>query len=76
MRALFGARLSDLGPGDFVKAECTVCGHGMLIPAVGLLQGYDCGPTLRYSIWNRGSCRECDARGNAVVSIKSGERAA
>jgi hypothetical protein len=31
-------RIRDLGPGDFVSVEC-VCGHSMLIPPTGLLQG-------------------------------------
>jgi hypothetical protein len=32
MRALFEARLSDLGPGDLVKVEC-ICGHTELLTA-------------------------------------------
>lgn len=32
MRALFEARLEDLGPGDLVKIEC-ICGHSELLTA-------------------------------------------
>jgi hypothetical protein len=32
------ARIEDLGPGDFVRAECVACGHDELIPASALLQ--------------------------------------
>jgi hypothetical protein len=38
MRALFEARLSDLGPSDFVKVECIACGH------VELLSPLSCSP--------------------------------
>jgi hypothetical protein len=75
MVPLYAARIEDLGPGDFVRAECTACGHDELIPASALLQGLrllprtpvlDLEPQLR--------CRECDARGKAVVSIKWANR--
>jgi hypothetical protein len=74
MVPLYAARVSDLKPGDFVKIECIACGHEVLIPPVGLLQGaaataafpvLDLEPRLR--------CRECDARGKAVVSVRWGD---
>ena len=39
MKMLYEARLSDLGPNDFVKVECTGCRHNVLIPASGFLVG-------------------------------------
>jgi hypothetical protein len=33
MVPLYAARVSDLGPGDFVKVECTACRHEELLPA-------------------------------------------
>ena len=33
MVPLYAARIEDLGPVDFVKAECIACGHDELIPA-------------------------------------------
>ena len=68
MKPLYAARIDDLGPSDFVKVECTACGHTEpmssdmlrlggcpLSPYTGIL---DLEPKLR--------CRECDARGKAV----------
>ena len=74
MRALFEAQLSGLGPDDFVKAECTACGHDILIPAVGLLQGLRL-PSYTYvlDLERKLCCREFDARGKAVVSIRWAE---
>ena len=31
MKALFEARIQDLGSGDFVKVECAACGHAELL---------------------------------------------
>jgi predicted nucleic-acid-binding Zn-ribbon protein len=75
MKPLYAARIEDLGPGDFVKVECTACRHTELLsadmlrlsgcplpPYTGIL---DLEPKLR--------CRECDARGKATVSIKWAE---
>jgi hypothetical protein len=39
MVPLYRARIEDLGPGDFVKVECMVCGHTEMIPAIGLVNG-------------------------------------
>jgi hypothetical protein len=71
MKMLYEARVSDLGPGDFVKVECIACGHGELIPPSSLLQGLQLPPyTPVLDLEPRLRCRECDARGKAVVSIK------
>jgi len=50
------------------------CGHDMLIPAVGLLQGMRLPPyTPVLDLERKLRCRECDARGKAVLSIKWAE---
>jgi hypothetical protein len=73
MKPLYAARIQDLGPGDFVKAECTACGHDMLRPAIGLLNGLRLPTTTRVlDLEPRLRCRECDQRGKAVVSIRWG----
>lgn len=71
MVPLYAARLEDLGEGDLVKLECT-CGHTELLTAAMLRKAkvtlheklVDLAPRLR--------CRECDARGKTLVSIKWG----
>jgi len=71
MVPLYAARIEDLGPGDFVNVECIACGHSELIPASGLLQGLRLPAyTPVLSLEPRLRCRECDARGKAVVSIR------
>jgi hypothetical protein len=60
-----------LAPGDFVGVERAACGHDLLIPpSAPWLKGYRLPlASLR--------CRECDARGKAVVvSIRWGDPAA
>lgn len=70
MVPLYAARVSDLGPGDFVRVEC-VCGHDEIVPASNLVQGLRLGPDERITdLAPRLRCRECDAKGKAVVSIK------
>ena len=71
MVPLYSARIEDLRSGDFVVVECG-CGHSGLIhpsvlPSLGLAPAeriVDLAPRLR--------CRECDAKGKAIVSIKWG----
>ncbi len=71
MRPLYDARIGDLGPGDFVKVECVACGHDVLIPSTGLLQGLRLPPFMPVlDLESRFRCRECDAGGKVVVSIK------
>ena len=36
MVPLYAARIGDLGPGDYVKAECIACGHVELLPPAQL----------------------------------------
>ncbi len=76
-RRMAKMRIEDLGPGNFVKVECGGCKHETLIPASALLQGLRRQPTMRVlDLQPRLRCRECDARGEAVVSIRWGEPAA
>src|SRR5262249_38667444 len=75
MVPLYAARIADLGPGDYVRVKCTACGHDMLIPPSSLLHGLRFPPTtLVLDLEPRLRCRECDARGKAVVSIRWTEK--
>jgi len=68
---LYAARIEDLGPGDFVKVECIACGHDELISPSSLVHGLRLPPyTPVLDLEPRLRCRECDARGKAVVSIR------
>jgi hypothetical protein len=70
MVPLYAARMGDLKPGDLVLVECGACGHDGLIhpsalPSLGL------GPDERIvDLAPRLRCRECDAKGKAIVSVK------
>ena len=71
MVPLYAARIEDLGPGDFVQVRCIACGHDVLIPPASLLHELRLPPTTRVlDLEPRLRCRECDARGKAVVSIR------
>jgi hypothetical protein len=74
MAPLYAARIEDLGPGDFIKVECAACGHDVLITRSALLQGLRLQPTDRVlDLEPRFRCRECDARGKTVVSVRWGD---
>jgi hypothetical protein len=74
MVPLYAARIEDLGPGDLVRVECAACGHDVLITRSALLQGLRLQPTdLVLDLESRLRCRECDARGRAVVSVRWGD---
>ena len=65
---LHAVRVEDLGPGDFVKIECSACGLDLLIPPKGLLHGLRLPPSMPVlDLESRFRCRECDARGKVVV---------
>jgi|GraSoiStandDraft_42_1057292.scaffolds.fasta_scaffold54525_4 hypothetical protein len=71
MVPLYAARIEDLGPGDFGKFESAACSHDALIPPSSLLNGLRLPPTTRVvDLEPRLRCRECDARGKAVVSVR------
>jgi hypothetical protein len=69
MRPLYDARISDLGPGDFVRVEC-LCGHIELLTAAMLATAGVTPDSKVLDLGDRLRCRECDERGRAVVSIK------
>jgi hypothetical protein len=65
----YAARVSDLGPGDFVNVECT-CGHTERLTAAMLMTagvGPDC---IVPDLGRRMRCRECDEKGRAVIAIR------
>jgi hypothetical protein len=70
MKALYDARLGDLGPGDFVQVECLACGHVQMLTGAmfkaAKLPDYE--PIL--DLKRRLRCRECDAKGRVDVAIK------
>jgi ribosomal protein S27E len=70
MVPLYAARIEDLGPGDFVSVDCAACEHtGLLAPA--FLDRLGLSPQNKVlDLTDRVRCRNCDARGRAVVSIK------
>jgi hypothetical protein len=68
MRALYEARVSDLGPDDWVKIECA-CGHiaklkGAMLGTAGLPPH-----TKLLDLKRRLKCRSCRWRGRAEVSV-------
>ena len=71
MVPLYDTRIQDLGPGDFVRVRCTACGHDEIVPPSGLRVGLRLPPeTLILDLEPRFRCRECDAKGKAVVTVK------
>ena len=74
MVPLYKARVSDLGPDDHVEIKCFACGHEMLVPTSALLRWpHVSAETWVLEIERRVRCRECNARGEALVSIKWAE---
>jgi len=64
MVPFYAARVGDLGPGDFIKAECMACGHTELIPTIGLTHGLRLSRDTRVlDLEPRLRCREGDAQG-------------
>jgi hypothetical protein len=59
------ARTQNLGPDDFVKAECTACGHEELLPPSKLrIKGLALPPyTPVIDLERQLRCREWEARG-------------
>jgi ribosomal protein S27E len=67
------ARVSDLRPGDFVKVTCYGCGHETLIPPETFLVRPDVSPDMRVvDLEKRVRCRECNAIGETLVSVRWG----
>jgi len=69
MRPLYDARLSDLGPGDFVQVECA-CGHVEQLTAA-MLATAGVAPHRRVLDLRRSlKCSECRWRGRADVTVR------
>jgi hypothetical protein len=65
----YAARVADLGAGDLVQIECA-CGHVTLLTAQMLATAGAVAEQKLVDLSARLRCRECDARGRAVVSVK------
>jgi hypothetical protein len=64
MVPLYAARIGDLGPGDFVKIDCSA----LLTPAY--LDRLGLSPAQKVlDLQDRVRCRGCGMRGRAVVSV-------
>jgi hypothetical protein len=72
MKALYAARVSDLGASDVVKAECLECGHTEWLTGSMLLTAGLKPFTPILDLETRLRCRECDARGRALVTVRWG----
>jgi hypothetical protein len=70
MMPLYLARIEDLGPGDFVKIDCSACGHSALLSTAFLSRLGLNAQNRVVDLKNRVKCRGCGARGRAVISIK------
>ncbi len=71
MRAIYDARISGSGLGDLVAVE-RGCGHTETLTASMLTTAGVAPQDKIQDLTGRLRCRECDAKGRAVVSIKWG----
>jgi hypothetical protein len=71
VKALYQARISDLGPGDLVLVICSLCDHRQsLTPAeLGSVPGDLCVMNLA----PRFRCRNCDERGRVDIRVRWAE---
>ena len=69
MVPFYAARVSDLGPGDFVQVECA-CGHTERLTAAMLTTAGVTPDSKVQDLGNRMRCRECDEKGRAAISIR------
>jgi hypothetical protein len=60
----------DLGPDDLVHVECIACRHSELLTAAMLATAGLLPHTVIVDLERRMRCRECDARGQASISIR------
>lgn len=65
----YAARIADLGAGDLVQIECA-CGHVTVLTAPMLATAGVAADEKLIDLPGRLRCRECNARGRAVVSVK------
>jgi hypothetical protein len=71
MVPLYAARLSDLGPDDFLQVECA-CGHLEHLTAAMLTTAGVAPYTPVLDLKRRLKCKSCRWRGRAIVSVKWG----
>ncbi len=69
MVPLYAARVSDLGPNDFLVVECG-CGHSEELTAAMLATNGAAPETKVLDLQRRLKCRECRSKGRATVSIR------
>ncbi len=70
MVPLHAARISDLGPDDWVRVEC-VCQSVVIFPPRYLVEELRLSPNAKIlDLERRLRCRQCGERGKAVVSVK------
>ena len=73
MVPLHRAHVSDLGSRDCVKVKCYACENERLIPPSELLRWPHVSPETRVlDLERRARCRECNAWGEALVSVSWG----
>jgi hypothetical protein len=71
MVPLYAARLEDLGAQDCVHLECA-CGHTMVLTPAMLATARMKPAEKVVDLEARPRCRECDAKGRAVLTIRWG----
>ncbi len=69
MRALYQARVEDLGPADVLVVECG-CGHREELSASMLGTAGVKPYTKVLDLQRRMKCKECRWKGRAVVSVR------
>ena len=69
VRPFYDARVSDLGPGDFVQVECA-CSHSELLTRAMLTTAGLAPHDVIKDLARRMRCRECDEKGRVDISIK------
>ena len=76
MVPLYACRIEDLGSGDFVKVDCSICDHTALLTRAFLFRlGLE--PRDRVlDLKGRVRCRGCGVRGRAIIGVKWAKSAA
>jgi len=69
MVPLYLCRVEDLGAADLVQIDCR-CGHVMLLTPQMLATAGAKPDQKLLDLQTRLRCRECDARGRVIVSVK------
>jgi hypothetical protein len=69
MKAMYEARVEDLAAEDYLHVECA-CGHIERLTGAMLLTAGVAPYQKIKGIERRLRCRECDAKGKVIVSIK------